>query len=55
MTQFSTIVNPYQPETLPSNTIQNQKNDRHWVAVSIQRGKKTIDTPMQSGFDVEFS
>uniref|UniRef100_M1DVL0 Integrase core domain containing protein n=1 Tax=Solanum tuberosum TaxID=4113 RepID=M1DVL0_SOLTU len=36
MTQLSTIVNPRQPGTLPSNTIQNPKIDRHCMAITTQ-------------------
>ena len=34
MTQLSTTVNPRQPGTLPSNTIQNPKNDGHCMTVT---------------------
>ncbi len=36
MTQLSTTVNPRQPGTLPSNTIQNPKNDGHFMAVTTR-------------------
>ncbi|XP_015078368.1 uncharacterized protein LOC107022202 [Solanum pennellii] len=48
MTQLSTIVNPRQPGTLSSNTIQNPKNDGHYMAVTSREGKHTIDQPMSS-------
>ncbi|KAK4707421.1 hypothetical protein R3W88_033022 [Solanum pinnatisectum] len=43
MNQLSTTVNPRQPGTLPSNTIQNLKNDGHGMAVTTRGGKQTID------------
>uniref|UniRef100_M1DGD9 Integrase core domain containing protein n=1 Tax=Solanum tuberosum TaxID=4113 RepID=M1DGD9_SOLTU len=52
MNQLSTTVNPRQPGTLPSNTIQNSKNDGHCMAVITQRGKKTIDQPMPSEVEI---
>ena len=36
MTQLSTTVNPRQPGTLPSNTIQNPKNDGHCMAITTR-------------------
>ena len=53
MTQLSSAVNPRQPGTLPSNTIQNPKNDDHCIAVTTQGGKQTIDPHMLSVVDVE--
>uniref|UniRef100_M1D9V1 Integrase core domain containing protein n=1 Tax=Solanum tuberosum TaxID=4113 RepID=M1D9V1_SOLTU len=53
MTQLSTTVNPHQPGTLPSTTIQNPKNDGHCMAVTTRGGKQTIDPLMPSGVDVE--
>lgn len=50
--QLSTTVNPPQPGTTPSNTIQNQKNDGHFMVVTTRGGKKTIDTPMSCGVDI---
>ena len=44
--QLSTTVNPRQLGTLPSNTIQNPKNDGHCMAITTRRGKKTIAPPM---------
>ena len=48
MTQLSTTVNTRQPDTLPSNTVQNPKNDEHCMAITTQGGKQTIDPPMSS-------
>ena len=48
MTQLSTIMNPRQPGTLPSNIIQNPKNDVHCMEFTTRGGKKIIDTPMSS-------
>ena len=48
MTQLSTTDNPRQRGTLPSNTIQNPKNDGHCIEVTIQGGMHTIDPPMLS-------
>ncbi|KAK4726921.1 hypothetical protein R3W88_031838 [Solanum pinnatisectum] len=55
MTHLSTIVNPCQPGTLPSNTIHNPKNDGHSMAVITREGKQTIDPPMPSGVEIETS
>ena len=33
ISQLSTIVNPRQPSTLRSNTVQNQKNDGHFMTI----------------------
>ncbi|KAH0725438.1 hypothetical protein KY284_001303 [Solanum tuberosum] len=46
-------VNPCQPGTLLSNTIQNPQNDGHCMAVTTRRGKKTIDPPIPSVVDIE--
>ena len=46
MTQSSTTTNPCQPITIPSNTIQNQTNDGHYMTVTTRGGKQTIDPPM---------
>ncbi|KAK4726945.1 hypothetical protein R3W88_031862 [Solanum pinnatisectum] len=46
--QLSTTMNPHQPGTLPSNTIQNLKNDGHCMAVTTRGGKPTINSPMLS-------
>ena len=53
MTKLSTTVNPRQPSTLPSNTIQNPKNDGHCMAVTTRGGKQTIDPPRPSEVEVE--
>ena len=37
-----------QPDTLPSNTVQNPKNDAHCMAITTRGGKQTIDPPMPS-------
>ncbi|KAK4717923.1 hypothetical protein R3W88_016261 [Solanum pinnatisectum] len=55
MTHLSTTVNPRQPSTLPSNTIQNPKNDGHCMAVTTRGGKQTIDPPMLSEVKIEVS
>ena len=44
-------MNPRQPGTLPSNTIQNLKNDGHFMVVTTRGGKKTIDPSMLSGVE----
>ena len=47
--QLSGTVNTRQPGTLPSNTVQNLKNDGHCTAiVSTSVRKQTIDPPMPS-------
>ena len=48
MAQLSVTVNTRQPGTLPSNTIQNLKNDAHCMAITTRGGKQTIDPPMLS-------
>ena len=48
MDQLSATVNTWQPVTLPSNTVQNLKNDRYCMVITTQDGKKTIDPPMSS-------
>ncbi|XP_049381422.1 uncharacterized protein LOC125845991 [Solanum stenotomum] len=55
MTQLSTIVNPHQPGTLPSNTIQNPNNDGNCMASTTRGGKQTIDPPMPSGIETDAS
>ena len=42
------LMNTRQPGTLPSNTIQNPKNNGHCMAITIRGGKQTIDPPMPS-------
>ena len=36
MAQFSTVVNPHKPRTLPSNTIRNSKSYGHCMVVTTQ-------------------
>ena len=48
MAQLSVTVNTRQPGNLPSNTVQNPKNDEHCMAITTQGGKQTIDPPMSS-------
>ena len=48
MAQLSTTLNTRQPETLPSNTVQNPKNDGHFMEITTRGGKQTIDPPMPS-------
>ena len=48
MDQLSTTVNTRQPGTLPSNTVQNLKNDAHSMGITTRGGKQTIDPPMPS-------
>ena len=51
MTQLSSTMNPQQLGTLPSNTVQNPKNDGHCMAITTRGGKQTIDPLMQSGVE----
>ncbi|XP_069154484.1 uncharacterized protein [Solanum lycopersicum] len=46
--QLSATVNTWNPGTLPSNTVQNPKNNGHFMAITTHGGKKTIDPPMPS-------
>ena len=46
--QLSATVNTRQPGTLPSNTVQNPKNDAHFMAITTWGGKQTIDPLMPS-------
>ena len=48
MALLSAKVNTRQPGTLPSNTVQNPKNDAHCMAITTRGGKQTIDPPMPS-------
>ena len=48
MAQLSATVNTRQSVTLPSNTIQNPKNDVHCMAFTTRGGNQTIDLPMLS-------
>ena len=47
MAQLSATVTR-QPGTLPSNTVQNPKNDAHCMAITTRGGKQNIDPPMPS-------
>ena len=48
MAQLSTRVNTRQLGTLPSNTVQNPKNDAHCMEITTRGGKQTSDPPMPS-------
>ena len=48
LAQLFATVNTRQPGTLPSNTVQNLKNDGHCMAITTRGGKQTIDPPMPS-------
>ena len=48
VSQLSATVNTRQPGTLPSNTVQNPKNDAHCMAITTRGGKQTSDPPMPS-------
>ena len=48
MAQLSAIVSKRQPSTLPSNIVQNLKNDRHCTTITTRGGKETIDQPISS-------
>ena len=48
ISDLSTIVNPWKPGTLLSNTIKNPKNDVHCMSVTAQEGKETIEPCMSS-------
>ncbi|XP_015166987.1 uncharacterized protein [Solanum tuberosum] len=52
MNQLSTTVNPRQPGTLPSNTIQNANNNGHCMVVTTRVGKRTINPPMMSKVEI---
>ena len=41
-------MNTWQPCTIPSNTVQNLKNDGHCMAITTRGGKQTIDPPMRT-------
>ena len=51
MAELSLTLNPRQSGSLPRNTVQNHKNDRHCMAVTTQGGKQTIDPPMPFGVE----
>ena len=46
--QLSATVNTRQQGTLPSNTVQNPKNDAHCMAITTRGGRQTIDPPIPS-------
>ena len=46
--QLSATVNIWQPGTPPRNTVQNQKNDVHYMAITTRGCRQTIDPPMTS-------
>ena len=48
LAQLSATVNTRKPGTLPSNTVQNLKNDGHCMAITTRGCKKTIDPPIPS-------
>ena len=48
MAQLSAIVNTRQPGILPSNTVQNLKNDGNCMAITTHDGKQNIDPHMPS-------
>ena len=45
MAQLFATQNTRQPVTLPSNTVQNLKNDAHFMEITTRGGKQTIDPP----------
>ena len=48
MAQLCATVNTRQPSTLPSNTVQDKKNDAHCMTITTRGGKQTSDPPMSS-------
>ena len=48
MAQLFATVNTRQAVNLPSNTVQNPKNDAHCMEITTRGGKQTIDPPMPS-------
>ena len=46
--QLFATMNTRQPSTLPSNTVQNPKNDAHCMSITTRGGRQTIDLPMSS-------
>ena len=48
MDQLSATVKTRQLGTIPSNIVQNLKNDGHCIAITTRGGKQTIDPPMSS-------
>ncbi|XP_049394506.1 uncharacterized protein LOC125858735 [Solanum stenotomum] len=51
--QLSATVNTRQPGTLPSNTIQNLKNDGHCMAITTRGGKQTIEMVEKGDDEIE--
>ena len=51
MDQLFVNVNTRQPDTLPSNTVQNTKNDAHCMTITTRGGKQTIDQPVPSSVE----
>ena len=41
-------MNTRQPGTLPSNTVQNPKNDGHFMEITTRGGHQSIDPTMPS-------
>ena len=48
LAKLSATMNTRQSGTLPSNTVQNLKNDGHCMEITTRGGKQTIDPPMPS-------
>ena len=48
MSKLYSIGNTRQIGTLPSNIVQNPKNDGHYMRITTRGGKQTIDPPMPS-------
>ena len=46
MAQLSATVNTRQAGTLPSNTVQNPKNDAHCMVITTRGGKQTPIDPL---------
>ena len=44
-------MNIRQPDTFPSSTVQNPKNDGHCMTITTRSGKQTIDPHMLSGVE----
>lgn len=53
MTQMSITMNPRQPSTLLTNTIQNLKNDGHCMTITTTGGKQNNDPSMSSRVDTD--
>ena len=51
MAQLYATMNTWQPVTLLSNIVKNQKNDGHCMTITTQVGKQTVDPPMPSGVE----